>query len=284
MSHIRVGADAPATVVAAVPQSIQRRLEVAMPVSVSVIHTDSLQSAISVARRDPRVRALMISPDAVSDQSARAAGNFQSKLPGVLTIAIVSERRQSSETQLLGLGACGVRYLVDVNETDGWRRLRALVAEAGSKTTTTILGNILRLVEPCTKDTRLFFDVLVRSAPRLWTTRGLAGLLGIGSSTFVSRFVRAGLPSPKSYIVSVRLVYAAAIFDEGTHTIADVAYRLGYASPQSFGRHLRLLMGITPSDFRMRFPFNVMLERFLESHIVPFVAVLREFKPIHGGA
>jgi len=62
-----------------------------------------------------------------------------------------------------------------------------------------------------------------------------------------------------------------------------VANRLDYASPQSFGRHLRVVLGITPSEFRARFPFSMVLERFLDRLIRPHVETWRRFKPLAPG-
>jgi AraC-like DNA-binding protein len=81
----------------------------------------------------------------------------------------------------------------------------------------------------------------------------------------------------------MRLCYAARLFDEGELTIADVAYRLEYASPQSFGRHLRIVLGITPSEFRARFPFCAVLDRFLDRFVHPYRETWREFKPLAPG-
>ena len=66
-------------------------------------------------------------------------------------------------------------------------------------------------------------------------------------------------------------------------TIADVAYRMEYASPQSFGRHLRVVMGITPSEFRSRFPFCAVLQRFLDQFVVPYKVTWKHFRPLAPG-
>ena len=60
-------------------------------------------------------------------------------------------------------------------------------------------------------------------------------------------------------------------------------HRLDYASPQSFGRHLRVVLGITPSEFRSRYPFCVVLDRFLDRMVRPHVEVWRTFKPLAPG-
>ena len=69
----------------------------------------------------------------------------------------------------------------------------------------------------------------------------------------MSRFSRSGLPSPKSYLAALRLLHASQLFEDAGLSIADVAHRLDYSSPQSFGRHVRSLLGITSSEFRTRF-------------------------------
>ena len=60
----------------------------------------------------------------------------------------------------------------------------------------------------------------------------------------MSRFARAGLPSPKNYLAAIRLLHAAFLFETAGLSVADVAYRLEYSSPQSFGRHLRAMLGL----------------------------------------
>jgi AraC-like DNA-binding protein len=64
--------------------------------------------------------------------------------------------------------------------------------------------------------------------------------------------------------------------------VADVAYRLEYSSPQSFGRHLRAMLGVTALEFRRRFPFPVALERFIAVMVEPYRAVWRDFHPVAG--
>ncbi|MCU0619887.1 MAG: helix-turn-helix domain-containing protein [Gemmatimonadales bacterium] len=100
----------------------------------------------------------------------------------------------------------------------------------------------------------------------------------------MSRFSRAGLPSPKAYLAAVRLLHAAQLLEDEGLSLADVAYRLDYSSPQSFGRHVRSLLGITSTEFRRRFPFPAALDRFLRVMIGPYAAIWEGFHPLqrHG--
>jgi len=96
----------------------------------------------------------------------------------------------------------------------------------------------------------------------------------------MSRFARAGLPSPKNYLAAVRLLHASYLFEATGLSVADVSYRLEYSSPQSFGRHLRAMLGITALEFRKRFPFPMALQRFVELMILPYRDVWIMFHPL----
>src|SRR5205809_476198 len=122
-----------------------------------------------------------------------------------------------------------------------------------------------------------------RPSPVLSTVRRLARHLRICSSTLMSRFYRANLPSPKTYLAGMRLVHAAYLFSNPGLSVADVAYRLDYSSPQSFGRHLKAMLGVTAGEFRRRFPFDVSLERYVDLLITPYRETLRAFCPLNAG-
>jgi AraC-like DNA-binding protein len=62
--------------------------------------------------------------------------------------------------------------------------------------------------------------------------------------------------------------------------VADVAYRLEYSSPQSLGRHLRAMLGITATEFRRRFPFTTARDRFLSRMITPYERIWPTFRPM----
>src|SRR3989442_445208 len=132
-------------------------------------------------------------------------------------------------------------------------------------------------------DIRLFFEALARLAPVLSTVRRLARHLRIAPSTLMSRFYRAALPSPKSYLAGMRLLHAAYLFLNPGLSVADVAYRLDYSSPQSFGRHLKAMLGVTAGEFRRRFPLEVSLERYVDLLITPYRGTLRVFTPLNAG-
>ena len=125
---------------------------------------------------------------------------------------------------------------------------------------------------------------MIRLAPDTPTVTALAERLYVRPSTLMSRFARAGLPSPKNYLSAIRLLHAAYLFEASGLSVADVAYRLEYSSPQSFGRHLRAMLGVTALEFRRRFPFPLALERFVEPDGGAVPRDLAGLSPGGGGA
>lgn len=248
----------------------------------ALVHRDSVREALRVVR-ERRVDAVLVSVNRCAGEAPALLEQFSRAFPSVPTVALMTRRQPGDIEALLRLGATGVRQVVDATEASGWRRLREVLGTPPAERAQAILGPVLQELGSITSGNRRFWEELVRTAPETTTVRRLARALSVTPSTFVSRFVRAGLPSPKDHLVAVRLCYAARLFDEGDLTISDVAYRLDYASPQSFGRHLRIVLGITPSEFRSRFPFCAVLQRFIDHYVIPYKGTWKTFRPLSPG-
>lgn len=272
-----------ATVAAVLLPRERARVEAAMGGAVSVVHRDSIPEAIRVVRERP-LRAVLVSVHRCTRESLSDVDRLVRGFPGVPTVALVSEHDNGATETLLHFGARGIREVVDVTDPGGWQRLRALVSGPAPLAGARIQAPILELLADAPPDTRLFFEVLIRIAPTITTVRKLCTALQVRPSTLMSRFGRAGLPSPKSYLAAMRLLHASLMLEEAGLSVADVAYRLDYSSPQSFGRHLRALMGVSGTEFRRRFPFTVALGRYVDLMILPYRTVLCAFHPLSSGA
>jgi hypothetical protein len=95
----------------------------------------------------------------------------------------------------------------------------------------------------------------------------------------MSRFFRAKLPAPKRYLSLARLIRAARLFENPGLSVARVANHLDYSSPQSFGRHVRTVMKMSPVKFRTTYDGQGMLQFFRTDLILPYVDVLCTFRP-----
>jgi AraC-like DNA-binding protein len=199
----------------------------------------------------------------------------------VPTFALLTEVDRGSPQAMLLLGQSGVRQLVDVRDPSGWRELRALLLSArGNDIQRLALGEIALDLTGASGDCLAFFDALFMAPPQVCTVRALARHLGVLSSTLMSRFFRAQLPAPKRYLAVARLVRAARLFENPGFSIANVANHLDYSSPQSFGRHVRTLMGMTAMEFRARYDGEGMLQHFREQLVLPYVDRLRHLRPL----
>ena len=81
----------------------------------------------------------------------------------------------------------------------------------------------------------------------------------------------------------MRLLHAAYLFQNPGLSVSDVAYRMDYSSPQSFGRHLKAVLGVTAGEFRRRFPFDVAVARYVDLLVTPYREALRAFHPLNAG-
>lgn len=268
--------------IAAVVAPVERpMLDAAAMGSFSILHQDTVPEAVR-AVRERAVDAVLLSAYHCSDEHPEPVDELVRNFPGVPTVALVTRHDARISQTLLRLGATGIREVVDVTVPAGWKRLRQVVAEPATRGAARILAPVLAALPNLPSDARFFLEVLVRLAPSTPAVRTIARRLQQQPSTLMSRFVRAELPSPKTYLAAVRLLYAAQYFEGGGRSVSDVAYRLDCSSPQSFGRTLRAMLGVTPSEFRRRYTFPIAMRHFLDHLIAPYERTWSSFHPLQG--
>ncbi len=268
-----------ATVATVLLPDERTRVEAAGQGCFVAVHGDSLDDAVRQIRCRP-VDAVFLSVHQCDDAAFPRVAQFVREFPEVPAVALISRADREAPRRVLGLGASGVRAVVDVTVPSGWARLREWLREPSSPVAARVLAALAADLAGVPPDCRLFFDVVVRQAPELRTVKRLAAELRVVPSSLMSRFFRYNLPSPKTYLAHARLLHAAFLFRSGGLSIADIANRLEYSSPQSFGRHLRALLGVTAGEFRRRLPFDVALARFRERLVTPYRDQLLSFHPL----
>lgn len=280
MSLATASDDAGAPTVAAVLAPAERsRVDAAGTGCFAILHRDSIHDAIRMVRERP-IDAVLVSVQQCGPEQADGVAHLVREFPSVPTVALVSQYGPRATETLLMLGASGVKRVIDVTAPAGWAHLREVLTQPVTRSVARIQAPILAALTSIPPDTRLFIEALIRLAPDTPTVRNLARRLGVRPSTLMSRFARAELPSPKSYLAAIRLLHASQLFEDAGLSIADVAYRLDYSSPQSFGRHVRSLLGITSTEFRHRFPFPMAVERFVTLLIEPYAGIWERFHPL----
>ena len=152
--------------------------------------------------------------------------------------------------------------------------------ECGNTVQRYALGKLATDLTGASDDCWRFFQSLFLSTPDVCTIRRLAIRLSVESSTLMSRFFRARLPSPKRYLATARLVRASHLFENRGFSVANVANHLQYSSPQSFGRHVRALLNMTAMEFRERVDSAAMVEHFRKELVHPHIDKLRRIRPL----
>lgn len=244
------------------------------------LHRESLEEAVRDLR-ERRAGAVLLSVARCAHAEATRLAAVVREFPQSPAVALLASSESSAAQTVLALGRSGVRTLIDVRTPIGWRDLRdVLRGEALGEIERMALARLAVDLSGTADDCWLFFETLVRDARTVTTIRELAGKLGVLPSTLVSRFFRLDLPAPKQYLAYVRLIRAAKLGENPGLSIATIANHLDYSSPQSFGRHVRLLLKMSASEFRARYDGEGMLERFRTELILPHRAQLALLRPL----
>jgi AraC-like DNA-binding protein len=267
-----------ATVITIVDSAMRSVLETASAELFTCVHASTATDGL-MAVRTHGARAVLLSPCVVAGDTDVAMRRLVQGCLCVSVVAVLGDEWATAHQDLLRLGACGVRRVANLAEREGWNRLRALLAEACDDTTAVIASRIEAALTFASEEARQLLVRLVLAAPGTATVRALSQSLGVHWSTITSQFFRAGLPSPKKYLAMTRLLFAAAYFEMDGVSIVAAASRLGFSSPQAFGRHVRLVMGLTAGEFRTHFTFEEAMKHYVDRLIAPYPEALVSFHP-----
>lgn len=243
------------------------------------LHRESLDEVL-LDLREQKAGLVLISVTKYGSQNSGRVAAMVREFPRVPAVALLTETHNSTPHTTLALGQIGIRTLVDARGPAGWQTLRNLLASQGSSDLQrSALAQIGQDLPGVSRDCWRFFELLFDASPRIATVRQLARHLNILPSTLMSRFFRAKLPAPKRYLSLARLIRAARLFENPGLSVARVANHLDYSSPQSFGRHVRTVMKMSPVKFRATYDGQGMLQFFRRELILPHVDVLCTFRP-----
>lgn len=245
----------------------------------SALHRESFDEVLADLRQR-KAGAVLISIARYGVQSSARMATMVREFPRVPAMALLTEAQYSTPENLLSLGQLGVRILIDARQPSGWQALRdILAAERASDLQRTALGQLSSDLPGAPADCWRFFELLFSHNPQIHTVRQLSKNLYILPSSLMSRFFRAHLPPPKKYLALARLIRAAKLFENPGLSVASVANYLDYSSPQSFGRHVRTIMNLSPVEFREAYDGAGMLQHFRNELILPYIGILSSFRP-----
>ncbi|MCC7052522.1 MAG: helix-turn-helix domain-containing protein [Gemmatimonadaceae bacterium] len=273
----------------------------AAPVPVTTILTPSERSAVDAAghglyrtmhrtsldevRRDLReqsANAVLLSLACCTPRDAIRMAAILREHPRIPMMGLVTSADRVHPQSLLSLGRSGMRIVIDARESGGWHLLRETVATADRAgfTVDSAIADLRQRLVAAGDDCLELFELFFSARPAVHSVRQLAKMVAVHPGTLMSRFHRAGLPSLKSYLDLANLVRAAHRLEDERRSIADVATSLDYSSPQSFGRHVTLVLGMTASAFRERYDCEGMYRRFCDELITPHLGKICALQPL----
>lgn len=246
------------------------------------MHHDSVDALHREVRRSAPAAVLMSVGRPLSEHVPGVA-RLVREFPRIPMVALLSRVDHATPHAVLNLGNCGIRTLVDVRDASGWHRLREFVAtEAVGDIDRQALAMLREELEGASDDCWRFFESLFSARRPPATVRGLSRALGVLPSTLMSRFFRLGLPAPKQYLVWARLVRAARLLENPGLSISGASNQLEYSSAQSFGRHIKTVLGVTAGEFRRVHDGKSMLLRFRDELLRPHHDTLIDLRPLLG--
>lgn len=234
------------------------------------VHRETVEDVLHDLRVR-RVSAVLLSATRCRATELPRAMRVVHEFPRIPAFVLLTRSGAPTADDLLALGNCGVRKLVDVRTPAGWNRLReTLTADIAHERDAQVAAELALDLQQTPADFAGFIRALFveHRSPR--TVRSLAYELGVLPSTLMSRFFRARLPAPKRYLAYAGLVRAARMFENPGLSIADVSYHLNHSSPQSFGRHIYTFLKLSAGEFRRTHDGVRMMQRFREELIVPY--------------
>jgi AraC-like DNA-binding protein len=244
------------------------------------IHRDSVAEVVEDLKTQ-RAGAVVLSVARCDSAERAAVAALVREFPRVPTVALLTSVDRSAPQTMLSLGSTGVRQLVDVRDADGWRELRNyLLTTRAEDIQREALGQLAIDLAGVSHDCWRFFEALFLVPAHVSTVRALARRLDVLPSTLMSRFFRAHLPAPKRYLAMARLVRAARLFENPGFSVANIANHMDYSSPQSFGRHVRMVLDMTALQMRDSYDGRGMFERFRASLVIPHLDGLRRLRPL----
>lgn len=83
-----------------------------------------------------------------------------------------------------------------------------------------------------------------------WTLDQIAKEVGLSRSALAERFAHFVGQPPMQYLAQWRMQMAAGLLANGTDTVAQVAFAVGYESEAAFSRAFKKLVGVPPAAWR----------------------------------
>ncbi len=104
---------------------------------------------------------------------------------------------------------------------------------------------------PLPKELRWVLEEALQAPTAVQTVGQVAARARVDRRTCERWFTRIGLPSPRHFLASARVLYAHRLLQDPGFTVEDVAQRLGYSQVKTLQQHARAYLGLTAGEMRL---------------------------------
>ena len=95
-------------------------------------------------------------------------------------------------------------------------------------------------------------NTLRQNLSHQWTVEEMAGLVGMGTTSFAEKVKSFTGFSPLNYLITIRISESIKLLKKQDMNVTDIALDTGFYSSQHFSTTFKKLTGYTPSEFKKR--------------------------------
>jgi AraC-like DNA-binding protein len=244
---------------AAVSEPRQARLRTLDPTRYAWIPAESWAQALNLIRTRP-VELAVVDPLLGDVPRPHAIERLRLLFPS-LPLLVYTELSPVTASALLKLGRAGIQRAVFQRFEDGPNALRTVLeAELEHSVSRQVVTALRERLRELPENIRNALEMMLYDPGAGLTVSELAGRALLSRRTCERFFTRLGLPSPKSVMLLMRLLYAHRLLLDPGHTVEDVALKLGYSKTKTLQMHLRAVFGLTAGELRVSLSTEEALE------------------------
>jgi len=163
-----------------------------------------------------------------------------------LPLLVYTDLTPANAGVLLQLGRMGIRKVVIHRFEDAPGALRqAILTELEHSASQQVLHSLGPLLRELPRELREALEAMLHAPGDGPTVTSLADRARLTRRTCERWFTKVGLPSPRTVMVLIRLLYAHRLLLDPGYTVEDVALKLGYSKAKTLQMHLRTVFGVT---------------------------------------
>ena len=243
------------------------RLRALDPTRYAWIPADTWAQALNLIRSRP-VELAVVDPLLGDEPRPHAIERLRLLFPS-LPLLVYTELSPVTAAALLKLGRAGIQRAVFQRFEDGPKALRAVLeAELEHSVSRQVATALQERLRELPESIRNAWEMMRYDPGAGLTVSELAMRALLSRRTCERFFTKLGLPSPKSVMLLMRLLYAHRLLLDPGHTVEDVAIKLGYGKVRTLQRHLRSVFHLSAGEIRASMSFEearaLVSQRFFE--------------------